>query len=52
MLSRCEDLSNLAVKMPDYLGKDQRKTHDDDEKEDAPIKGNFDMFQSFERNGI
>ena len=38
--------------MPDYLGKDQRKTHDDDEKEDAPIKGNFYMFQSFEINGI
>jgi len=25
--------------MPDYLGKDQRKTKDDDSKDDKPIQG-------------
>lgn len=27
--------------MPDYLGKDQRKTKDDDVKDEKPIQGRF-----------
>jgi len=27
--------------MPDYLGKDQRKTKDDDSKDDKPIQGTW-----------
>lgn len=31
--------------MPDYLGDDQRKTKDKEDKEDAPIRGIFkNMF--------
>lgn len=34
--------------MPDYLGKDQRKTKDDDTKDDKPIQGTyFAVKQSF-----
>lgn len=33
------EVHNLGVKMPDYLGKDQRKTKDDDVKDEKPIQG-------------
>lgn len=32
-------------KMPDYLGKDQRKTKNDDDKEDKPIQGTYFVVQ-------
>ena len=31
--------------MPDYLGKDQRKTKNDDDKEEKPIQGTYFVVQ-------
>lgn len=31
--------------MPDYLGKDQRKTKDDDSKDDKPIQGTWSALK-------
>lgn len=36
---------NCLSKMPDYLGKDQRKTKDDDSKDDKPIQGTCSALQ-------
>ena len=36
----------VSNKMPDYLGKDQRKIKDDEKKDDKPIQGASDTLNN------